>query len=77
MKKEILDIVEIPAVVATMFASIMLAKDAASADFLLVYMLFLASSLIISVTTYIRKSYNIMALNLFYVAVNSYALFNS
>ena len=72
----LLDLIEIPAVIATMLAAIMLARDAAAADFVLVYILFLSSSAIITMTTYFRKAYNIMALNLFYVAVNSYALLN-
>jgi hypothetical protein len=75
MKKRIIDVVEIPAVIATMFASVILADSAAEANFILVYTLFLSSSAVITVTTYLRKSYNIMALNFFYVTVNSYALF--
>lgn len=75
MKDKLIDIVEIPAVIATMFASVILADSAAEANFTLVYTLFLCSSSVITVTTYLRKSYNIMALNFFYVSVNSYALF--
>ncbi|MDX8383281.1 MAG: hypothetical protein R8M45_04310 [Ghiorsea sp.] len=66
--------IENVATVLCMLATIDISFFAATANFMLVFSLFLASSLILAVTTYLSANYSIMRLQIFFIAMNSIAL---
>jgi len=69
-----LKIIENVAVVICVAASVMISIYAKDANFVLVFSLFSVSALILAVTTYLKKDYAICLLQVFFVAVNTFAL---
>jgi len=62
------------AVVICVSASVMVSFFAAETNFAILFSLFLVSALILSVTTYLKKNFPIMRLQMFFVLINTFAL---
>jgi len=68
-----IDIAENIAVGCTIILSSMIAFYADNTPFIVVFPLFVAASIVLAYTTYIKQQYAIMRLQLFFILINTFA----